>query len=122
MLPNMIQAKKRTKSEVEVVYLENEENSNLYNGKKYFLRTYGCQMNVHDSEEIKAILENLGYTETEELEDSDIVVLNTCAIRENAHDKVFGYLGRCKHLKATTKKDLIVCIGGCMAQEEVVVN
>ena len=122
MLPNMIQAKKRTKSEVEVVYLENEEKSNLYNGKKYFLRTYGCQMNVHDSEEIKAILENLGYTETEELEDSDIVVLNTCAIRENAHDKVFGYLGRCKHLKATTKKDLIVCIGGCMAQEEVVVN
>ena len=46
-------------------------------------------MNVHDSEEIKAILENLGYTETDELEDSDIVVLNTCAIRENAHDKVF---------------------------------
>ena len=122
MLPNMIDAKKRTKDEAEVIYLENDEKSNLYAGKKYFLRTYGCQMNVHDSEEIKAILENLGYTETDELEDSDIVVLNTCAIRENAHDKVFGYLGRCKHLKATTKKDLIVCIGGCMAQEEVVVN
>lgn len=122
MLPNMIDAKKRTKDEAEVIYLENDEKSNLYAGKKYFLRTYGCQMNVHDSEEIKAILENLGYTETDELEDSDIVVLNTCAIRENAHDKVFGYLGRCKHLKATTKKDLIVCIGGCMSQEEVVVN
>ena len=122
MLPNMLDAKKRTKEESKVVYLENEDKSNLYAGKKYFLRTYGCQMNVHDSEEIKAILENLGYTETDELESSDIVVLNTCAIRENAHDKVFGYLGRCKHLKATTKKDLIVCIGGCMAQEEVVVN
>ena len=122
MLPDMKKAKVRSKKNSEVIYLEQEKKSNLYAGKKYFLRTYGCQMNVHDSEEIKAILENLGYTETDELEDSDIVVLNTCAIRENAHDKVFGYLGRCKHLKATTKKDLIVCIGGCMAQEEVVVN
>lgn len=122
MLPDMKEAKVRSKKNSEVIYLEQEKKSNLYAGKKYFLRTYGCQMNVHDSEEIKAILENLGYTETDELEDSDIVVLNTCAIRENAHDKVFGYLGRCKHLKATTKKDLIVCIGGCMAQEEVVVN
>lgn len=118
----MKEAKVRSKKNSEVIYLEQEKKSNLYAGKKYFLRTYGCQMNVHDSEEIKAILENLGYTETDELEDSDIVVLNTCAIRENVHDKVFGYLGRCKHLKATTKKDLIVCIGGCMAQEEVVVN
>lgn len=118
----MKEAKVRSKKNSKVIYLEQEKKSNLYAGKKYFLRTYGCQMNVHDSEEIKAILENLGYTETDELEDSDIVVLNTCAIRENAHDKVFGYLGRCKHLKATTKKDLIVCIGGCMAQEEVVVN
>ena len=118
----MKEAKVRSKKNSEVIYLEQEKKSNLYAGKKYFLRTYGCQMNVHDSEEIKAILENLGYTETDELEDSDIVVLNTCAIRENAHDKVFGYLGRCKHLKATTKKDLIVCIGGCMAQEEVVVD
>ena len=122
MLPDMKEAKVRSKKNSEVIYLEQEKKSNLYAGKKYFLRTYGCQMNVHDSEEIKAILENLGYTETDELEDSDIVVLNTCAIRENAHDKVFGYLGRCKHLKATTKKDLIVCIGGCMAQEEVVVD
>lgn len=122
MLPDMKEAKVRSKKNSEVIYLEQEKKSNFYAGKKYFLRTYGCQMNVHDSEEIKAILENLGYTETDELEDSDIVVLNTCAIRENAHDKVFGYLGRCKHLKATTKKDLIVCIGGCMAQEEVVVN
>lgn len=122
MLPDMKEAKVRSKKNSEVIYLEQEKKSDLYAGKKYFLRTYGCQMNVHDSEEIKAILENIGYTETDELEDSDIVVLNTCAIRENAHDKVFGYLGRCKHLKATTKKDLIVCIGGCMAQEEVVVN
>ena len=119
-LPSLQEARKRSKEKVEVIYLDNKEDK-IVSDKKYFLRTYGCQMNVHDSEQIKFILESLGYIETENLEDADIVVLNTCAIRENAHDKVFGYLGRCKHLKAS-KKDLIVCLGGCMAQEEVVVN
>ena len=119
-LPSLQEARKRSKEKVEVIYLDNKEDK-IVSGKKYFLRTYGCQMNVHDSEQIKFILESLGYMETETLEDADIVVLNTCAIRENAHDKVFGYLGRCKHLKES-KKDLIVCLGGCMAQEEVVVN
>ena len=119
-LPSLQEARKRSKEKVEVIYLDNKEDK-IVSDKKYFLRTYGCQMNVHDSEQIKFILESLGYMETEKLEDADIVVLNTCAIRENAHDKVFGYLGRCKHLKES-KKDLIVCLGGCMAQEEVVVN
>ena len=119
-LPSLQEARKRSKEKVEVIYLDNKEDK-IVSGKKYFLRTYGCQMNVHDSEQIKFILESLGYIETENLEEADIVVLNTCAIRENVHDKVFGYLGRCKHLKES-KKDLIVCLGGCMAQEEVVVN
>ena len=119
-LPNIKDA--RVRSDKKVEYLENNNNiEKVFVGKKYFLKTYGCQMNVHDSEEIRKYLELLGFSETEELEDSDIVVLNTCAIRENAHDKVFGYLGRCKHLKKE-KKDLIVAIGGCMAQEEGVVN
>lgn len=95
--------------------------SNKFINKKYFIKTYGCQMNVHDSEEIKGILENLGFTETTTLEDSDIVVLNTCAIRENAHDKVFGFLGRVKHLKRE-KPELIVCVGGCMPQQTSVTN
>ena len=88
----------------------------LYKGKKYFLRTYGCQMNVHDSEEIRYYLESLGYTPVDVLEESDIVVLNTCAIRENAKDKVYGYLGRCKHLKKINP-NLIICICGCLMQE-----
>lgn len=88
----------------------------LYKGKKYFLRTYGCQMNVHDSEEIKYYLESLGYEAVEELEKADIVVLNTCAIRENAKDKVFGYLGRCKHLKKENP-NLIIAIAGCLMQQ-----
>ena len=89
--------------------------------KKYFLKTYGCQMNVHDSENIKAILEDMGYTECFEFEQADIIILNTCAIRENAHNKMYGFLGRVKHLKQS-KKDIICGICGCMAQEESVVD
>lgn len=112
--PNLCIAKDRKKVKIE--YKEqNLELKSIYKGKKYFLRTYGCQMNVHDSEEIRYYLESLGYEKTDILENADIVVLNTCAIRENAKDKVFGYLGRCKHLKQT-KKDLIICLCGCLMQ------
>ena len=120
-LPNINEARKRTQNPVNINYLADEKNNIVLKAKHYFLRTYGCQMNVHDSEEIKARLENLGLENTEELEQADVVVLNTCAIRENAHDKVFGYLGRCKHLKES-KPDLLVVLCGCMAQEEGVAN
>ncbi|MCI8574864.1 MAG: tRNA (N6-isopentenyl adenosine(37)-C2)-methylthiotransferase MiaB [Bacilli bacterium] len=119
-LPNMLDAKVRGKSKVQ--YLENESFvSKEFQGKKYFIRTYGCQMNVHDSEEIVAVVENLGFTGTSVMEEADLVVLNTCAIRENAHDKVFGYLGRLKHLKRE-KPELLVAIGGCMPQQSSVVD
>ncbi len=117
-LPNLKEARNRTSQNVEYVYLKPQNKIKVSN-KKYFLKTYGCQMNVHDSEEISYRLENLGYEACSNLEDADLVILNTCAIRENAHDKVFGFLGRCKHLKKI-KKDLIVCLCGCMAQEESV--
>jgi len=119
-MPNMKEARIRTKNKV----LHIEQDLKLeakFIGKKYFLRTYGCQMNVHDSEEIKKYLELLGFVSTEVLEEADLVILNTCAVRENAHDKVFGFLGRCKHIKRD-KPDLIVAIGGCMSQEENVAN
>ena len=119
-LPNMQEARLRTNALVEVIEAKNIK-SDRFKNKKYFIRTYGCQMNVHDSEEIKGILENLGFKETLEVQDADLVVLNTCAIRENAHDKVFGFLGRLKHLKKD-KPDLIICVGGCMPQEESVAN
>ena len=119
-LPNMIEAKKRSENEVKYEYF-NIDKIDEFKDKKYFIRTYGCQMNVHDSEEIKALLETIGYEETNTMEEADLILLNTCAIRENAHDKVFGFLGRCKHLK-NTKKDLIIAICGCMAQEEYVVD
>ena len=121
-LPNLSEARKRNNKETKYIYLDEEYDKSIFNGKKYFIRTYGCQMNVHDSEEIAAHLESIGFSKVEEIDDADIVVLNTCAIRENAHDKLYGFLGRCKHLKTTTKPDLIITICGCMAQEENVVN
>ena len=119
-LPNMFDAKIRNKSKVNYIY-ESRVKNDVFEGKKYFLRTYGCQMNVHDSEEISALLENLGYEKVEDYTKADLIIINTCAIRENAHDKVFGFLGRCKHLKKTNK-DLILGLCGCMAQEESVVD
>ena len=120
ILPTMNDAKKRTNKSTEYIYREKSKFSKFLNNKKYFLKTYGCQMNVHDSEEIRAHLESVGAEETIELDNTDIVILNTCAIRENAHDKVFGFLGRCKHLKNHKNITIIFC--GCMAQEESVVN
>lgn len=118
--PDLKKARIRTDKEVE--YKENPMVSGTkFLGKKYFLRTYGCQMNEHDGEQMASILEHLGMSACDDLENSDVIVLNTCAIRENAHDKVFGYLGRIKHLKKT-RLDVIVAIGGCMSQEEGVVE
>lgn len=113
-LPDLCIAKNREKIDIDYINLDlNIEPE--FKGKKYFLRTYGCQMNVHDSEEIKYYLESLGFLAVDVLEEADIVVLNTCAIRENAKDKVFGYLGRCKHLKKE-KPDLIICLCGCLTE------
>ena len=94
---------------------------NKYKGMKCYLKTYGCQMNEHDSENIKGILELLGFDFTEDIEKADLVLLNTCSIRENAHNKAFGLLGKAKHIKES-KRDLMIGLCGCMAQEEIVVN
>lgn len=121
-LPNLNEARKRSNSEVDYIYLNQNYNENTFKGQKYFLRTYGCQMNVHDGEEIAARLESLGLAVTDTIEEADVVILNTCAIRENAHDKLYGFLGRCKHEKEKNNPNLIIGICGCMAQEEGVVN
>ncbi|MBE6138263.1 MAG: tRNA (N6-isopentenyl adenosine(37)-C2)-methylthiotransferase MiaB [Firmicutes bacterium] len=123
-LPNLKEAQKRTKKEVLVKtneYIVSENFKNLGLGKKYFVKTYGCQMNEHDSENIKAILEDMNFTEASSMEQADLILLNTCAIRENAHNKVFGMVGRIKHLKES-KPNLIAGICGCMAQEEHIVE
>ncbi|MBE6152332.1 MAG: tRNA (N6-isopentenyl adenosine(37)-C2)-methylthiotransferase MiaB [Firmicutes bacterium] len=123
-LPNLLEAKKRSSKQVLIKtneYIITENLKKIGAGKKYFVKTYGCQMNEHDTENIKAILEDMSFMEADIMEDADIILLNTCAIRENAHNKVFGMVGRIKHLKQT-KPDLIVGICGCMAQEEHIVE
>ncbi len=84
--------------------------------KKVFIRTYGCQMNVYDSSRMADDLAPLGYATTENPEDADMVILNTCHIREKAAEKVFSDLGRLRPLKA--EKDLIIAVAGCVAQAE----
>lgn len=121
--PNLKEARKRTNSEIDFIKLNfnlNEFQENIGIGKKCYVKTYGCQMNEHDSENIKAILELMGYTNIDNYEEADLIILNTCAIRENAHNKVFGLLGRIKHLRQTRK--VVVGFCGCMAQEEEIVN
>ena len=84
--------------------------------KKYLVLTFGCQMNVHESEKLAGILEQNGYVACDNAIDADIVVFNTCAIRENAEQKIFGNLGELKNIKIA-KPDMIIAIGGCMSQQ-----
>ncbi len=85
--------------------------------KKLFIKTYGCQMNVYDSERMAASLEQAGFDQTEELSSADMVLLNTCHIREKAAEKVYSELGRIKELKAENP-DLKIGVAGCVAQAE----
>jgi len=121
-LPSYGEAKKREKVTYQTIdYQIPKQLKDKYHGKKYFLKTYGCQMNEHDSENIRAMLLQLGFVEISFMDDADLILLNTCSIRENAHNKVFGMLGRIKHLKEK-RPSLLVGFCGCMAQEEGVVS
>ena len=119
-LPDFKEARTNTKKEYQTKQFQlDAKYYQQYKGKTCYLKTYGCQMNEHDSENIKGILEEMGFLMIDDYEAADLIILNTCSIRENAHNKAFGFLGRVKHLKET-KKDLMVGLCGCMAQEEVV--
>ncbi len=83
---------------------------------KFFLKTYGCQMNVHDSEKISGIFSEAGYESTDGTADADVIVLNTCSIRQKAEHKVFSDLGRLKTAKARNP-DLKIAVAGCIAQQ-----
>ncbi len=85
--------------------------------EKYHIVTYGCQMNVHESEKIAGILRGMGYVDTSNKEDADIIVFNTCCIRENAENHAFGNIGALKKLKKQ-KPELLIAVGGCMTQEK----
>ncbi|MFY0758961.1 MULTISPECIES: tRNA (N6-isopentenyl adenosine(37)-C2)-methylthiotransferase MiaB [Metabacillus] len=123
MPPSLKDAKKRGKEEVKYQndFSISEEFRGLGNGKKFLIRTYGCQMNEHDTEVMAGIFMALGYEATNTTEDADVILLNTCAIRENAENKVFGEIGHLKSLKRE-KPGLLIGVCGCMSQEESVVT
>ncbi|OZU90248.1 tRNA (N6-isopentenyl adenosine(37)-C2)-methylthiotransferase MiaB [Virgibacillus indicus] len=121
--PDIKKARKRRKEDVQFHYDFSipEDMAKIGKGKKFLIRTYGCQMNEHDTEVMAGILTEMGYESTTDSNDADIILLNTCAIRENAENKVFGEIGHLKPLKLENP-DLILGVCGCMSQEESVVN
>lgn len=89
--------------------------------KKFNITTYGCQMNEHDSEKLVGMLQNMGYSQTENRKEADLVIFNTCCVRENAELKVYGNLGALKNLKKN-RPDMIIAVCGCMMQQPQVVE
>ena len=120
--PDLRKARKRLTKEIEtIIYEENPKYKDLGKGKTYHILTYRCQGNEADSEVMACIFEQLGYTYNEDASTSDVVLLNTCAIRENAENRIWGVLGNLKEPKRNNK-DMIIGICGCMPQEEHVVD
>lgn len=120
--PKLQEARRRTKTEAPVVdFSSSPEIQGIGAGKKYLLQTYGCQGNEADSEKIRGLIEKMGFTRTDTEASADLVIFNTCAIRANAENKVFGELGRIKQFKAQNP-GMLIAVGGCMPQEETVVE
>jgi tRNA-2-methylthio-N6-dimethylallyladenosine synthase len=120
--PDLTQARKRSKKNVEEIQFQMDEHTTRIGlGKTYKIDTYGCQGNEADSETMAGILELMGFTKTEHEENADVIILNTCAIRENAENRICGELGRMKNYKRQNP-NLILGLAGCMAQEENVVE
>ena len=121
--PNLKEAKKRGKQDVQYnrdFHIE-DKYKGMGKGRTFLIKTYGCQMNAHDTEVMAGILQALDYQATDDINEADVILINTCAIRENAENKVFSEIGNLKHLKKNRPETLIgVC--GCMSQEESVVN
>ena len=101
-------------------YIVKVRNINKNSVKKFFIYTMGCTLNENDSEKISGMLNDMGYLQIESMEDADFILFNTCCIRENAEDKLFGKLGEAKKIKQ--KNNAIIAIGGCMMQQEHIID
>jgi len=119
--PNLKDARMRKNDAQYKKFVLSKEYKMLGEGKKYRIQTYGCQGNEADSEIAAGILEEIGFVKAESENDADLILLNTCAIRENAENRIWGELGRLKSYKKTNP-NLILGVSGCMPQEEKVVN
>ena len=104
----------------ELQYIEKVKKINEGKNLNYYILTMGCQLNENDSEKLCGIMESMGYGKTDNLEEADLVVFNTCCVRENAEDRLFGKLGEVKKIKE--KRGTIIAIGGCMMQEKHIVD
>ena len=121
-MPSLKDARMRINKEAKIYHFDLDPKLiGFGNGKTYHIKTYGCQGNLADSEKMAGILESMGYKRVDNDEAADVIIFNTCAIRENAENRVFGELGRIKSLKKS-RPGLIMAICGCMSQEEHVVN
>ena len=95
--------------------------SNSLSRKKFFIKSYGCQMNVYDSERIRNLFETKGFEGTTKIDDADLIVLNTCHIREKAVEKVYSDIGRINRIRQTKEninKNFKLVVAGCVAQAE----
>ena len=120
--PDLNQARKRSKKTVEELKFQlDDAHEKIGVDKTYMIDTYGCQGNEADSETMAGILELMGFAKTEEEHQADVIIINTCAIRENAENRIWGELGRLKAYKRQNP-NLILGLAGCMAQEENVVE
>lgn len=97
-------------------YMEKVKKINENKNKMYYILTMGCQLNENDSEKLIGIMEKMGYTKSDDIKNADLYVINTCCVRENAEEKLFGKLGELKKIKEN--KNIVIAIGGCMMQEE----
>ena len=97
-------------------YIKKVKELNRGKNLKYYILTMGCQLNENDSEKLVGMLEQMGYENEKDIKDADLFIINTCCVRENAEEKLFGKLGELKKIKEN--KDIIIAIGGCMMQEE----
>ena len=102
--------------ELQKEYMEKVNKLNIGKDLKYAIFTMGCQLNENDSEKMAGMLEKMGYTKTDDIKMANIVIFNTCCVRENAEERLFGKIGELKNLKE--KNNLIIAIGGCMMQED----
>ncbi len=117
--PDMIKARDRSKGSTNFIMGKSEhleEMKALAKGKKYYIHTYGCQANVRDEETMRGILEYVGYTRSDDISEVDVAIINTCAVRENAEDKVYGEIGNLKKYRKINK-ELVLAVCGCMVEQ-----
>lgn len=122
--PNLLNAKKRTSDATFFMSGETQhtkEQLELLKNKKYYIHTYGCQANVRDEETMKGLFSNVLMKETTNPQEADVIVINTCAVRENAEDKVYGEIGNLKALRKKNK-DLVLAICGCMIEQPEILD